>query len=81
MLPLTKQEMAQLPESLTEVKECCARCGCALGKGSRYIKATIEQMMADGETVLMDYDQRCFCENCAKGGVYVSVKDPKECDG
>ena len=80
MLSLIKQEMAQLPESLTDLKEYCSHCGKSLGKGSKYVKATIEEMVADEEKLLMDYDQRYFCKDCLKGGICITVKNPDECD-
>ncbi len=71
------KNMTQLPESLNSLKDYCSRCGRMLGKGSKYVKASVEQISAEGETLSVDYDQRCFCEECVKGGVYISVKDPE----
>jgi hypothetical protein len=77
MIALNKTEMSQLPESLVEIKEYCSNCGKALGKGSSYVKATVEQVTSNGENLLMDYDKRCFCKDCLRGGIYINVKDPE----
>jgi hypothetical protein len=76
MLPINKMQMAQLPDSLVDVKEYCSRCGKVLGKGSTFVKATVEQIKADGESLLVDYDKRYFCKDCLRGGVYINVKEP-----
>jgi len=80
MLSLNKTDMAQMPESLTDVKEFCSHCGKLLGKGSSYVRATIEQITSEGETVLVDCDKRYFCKDCLKGGIYVSVRNPETGD-
>ncbi len=72
-----KEEMAQLPESLSEVKEYCSNCGRVLDKDSGYIRATIEQVTRDGETIVVDSDRRYFCGECLKNGVYISVRNPE----
>ncbi len=77
MISLNKSEMPQLPESLTDLKEYCSQCGKVLGKGSSCIRATIEQVTAEGEAVLIDYDKRFFCKDCLKGGICVNVKNPE----
>lgn len=69
--------MAQLPDSLTDLKEYCSNCGKVLGKKSSYVRATIEQITSDGEALVIDCDKRFFCEKCLKGGIYISVKDPE----
>lgn len=69
--------MSQLPESLNNLKDYCSRCGRVLGRGSKYVKAYVEQISAEGESLSMACDERCFCEECVKGGVYISVKDPE----
>ncbi len=80
MPSLNKTEMAQLPESLTELREFCSNCGRVLGKGGSYVKATIEQISSEGEMLRVDYDKRHFCEDCMKGGIYINVKDPDVTD-
>lgn len=69
--------MSQLPDSLSEVKEYCSKCGRILGRGSSFVKATIEQVSSEGESLLMDCDRRYFCKECLRGGIYVNVKDPE----
>ncbi len=76
MLQINKSEMAHLPESLTEVKEYCSNCGKVLGKGSSFVKAVIEQVTAEGESVLVDYDTQFFCKGCIKKGICINVKNP-----
>ncbi len=76
MQSLSYAEMAQMPESLIEVKECCSNCGKALGKGSSFVRATIEQVTELGEELLMDCDKRHFCSDCLKSGIYVNLKKP-----
>jgi hypothetical protein len=70
-------QMAQLPESLTELKEYCAHCGKVLTKGGSYVRATIEQLTAEGDALVIDCDKRYFCKECLRGGIYISVKNPE----
>ncbi len=77
MLAINRQEMAQLPESLTEVKEYCSHCGKVLSKESTYVKAVIEQVSKGSEAVLIDCDERYFCRDCLKRGVCVNVRNPE----
>lgn len=80
MLPLNNSEMSQLPESLSDLKEYCSNCGKVLGKGSSYVKATLEQITAAEESLMIDCDKRFFCKDCLKGGIYINVKDPEDRD-
>jgi len=77
MISVNKSEMSQLPESLTEIKEGCSNCGKALTKGSTFVKATIEQITSESETLLIDCDRRYFCKDCLKGGICVNLKNPE----
>jgi len=77
MLQINKTDMAQLPESLTELKEYCSHCGKILTKGSSFVRATVEQVTAEGEVLLVDCDKRYFCKDCLRGGIHISVRNPE----
>lgn len=66
-----------MPESLTEQKEYCSNCGRVLGKGSSYVRATIEQVTAESDVLFMDHDRRYFCKECLKGGICINFKNPE----
>ena len=68
--------MAQLPESLTEIKEYCSNCGRVLGKGSSYVRAIIEQVTSGDEAILIDCDNQYFCKECLKKGIYINLRNP-----
>jgi len=74
---INAMESTQLPESLTELKEYCSNCGKILTRGSSYVKATIEQITTEGESLFMDNDRRYFCKDCLKGGICISFKNPE----